>query len=64
MEPGLFRKNTVIGAIAWVPLFLLTGFFVGEIMWVKNNYGLIFLCLIVITLIPFLVTLIKMTLKR
>ena len=52
MERRLFLKNTIIGAILWISLFLLTGFFVGEITWVKNNYGLIFLSLIIITTLP------------
>lgn len=59
MKRNLFIKNTIIGAISWVSLFLLVGFFVGEIKWIKNNYGLIFICLILITLIPFLLLLIK-----
>lgn len=59
MKRNLFIKNTIIGAISWVSLFLLVGFFVGEIEWVKNNYGIIFICLILITLIPFLFLLIK-----
>lgn len=54
MERQLFVKNTIIGAIMWISLFLLAGFFLGEIHWVKNNYGLIFVFLIAITLIPFL----------
>lgn len=54
MERQLFVKNTIIGAILWISLFLLAGFFLGEIHWVKNNYGLIFVFLIAITLIPFL----------
>lgn len=53
MERRLFVKNSIIGAILWISLFLLTGFFLGEIVWEKNNYGLIFLMLIGITLIPF-----------
>lgn len=59
MKKNLFIKKTVIGAIIWVSLFLLVGFFVGEIEWIKNNYGLIFICLILITLIPFFLFLIK-----
>ena len=59
IKKNLFIKNTIIGAISWVSLFLLVGFFVGEIEWIKNNYGLIFICLILITLIPFLFLLIK-----
>lgn len=59
MKNSFFIKNTIIGAISWVLLFLLVGFFVGEIEWVKNNYGLIFICLILISLLPFLLVLIK-----
>ncbi len=54
MESKLFLKNTIVGAILWISLFLLPGFFLGEIEWVKNNYGFIFLVLIAITLLPFL----------
>ena len=35
-----FLIYTVIGSIIWVPLFTLTGYLVGEIEWVKNNFGL------------------------
>ncbi len=59
MERALFLKNTVLGAIFWINFFLLTGFFVGQIPWVKNNYGLIFIGLIIITLIPLLVAALK-----
>jgi len=54
MERKLFFKYSVIGAILWVSLFTLAGFLLGEIKWVKDNYGLIFLMLIIGTLIPFI----------
>lgn len=59
MDYRLFLKNSIFGAISWISFFLLTGFFVGAIQWVKNNYGLIFISLIIITLLPFLFALIK-----
>ena len=59
VEKKLFLEKTIVGAISWISLFLLLGFFVGEIEWVKNNYGLIFLCLILITLIALLFSIIK-----
>lgn len=59
MEQKLFVKNTIIGAILWISVFLLTGFFLGEIAWVKNNYGLIFLILIAISFMPFVWTLFR-----
>jgi len=59
MQQRVFIKNTIIGAVSWILLFLLTGYFVGEIEWVKNNYGLIFLLLILFTIIPFIFSIIK-----
>ncbi len=59
MSFKIFIKNTTIGAVLWIVLFLLTGYFVGEIEWVKNNYGLIFLVLIFITVLPFIITVLK-----
>ncbi|WP_100610840.1 VTT domain-containing protein [Confluentibacter lentus] len=59
MEKQLFIKNTIFGAVAWISIFLLLGFFVGEIPWVKNNYGLIFIGLIIITLLPLVFSVFK-----
>lgn len=49
----VFKSYTIIGSAIWVPFFTLTGYFLGEITWVKDNFELIFLGLIVVTLIPF-----------
>lgn len=59
MPKHLFLKYTIIGAVGWISFFLLLGYFIGEIPWVKNNYGLIFLGLVLITLIPLLFSLLK-----
>jgi len=49
----VFSKYTIIGSALWVPLFTLTGFYLGGFTWIKDNFELIFLGLIVVTLIPF-----------
>ena len=59
MPFAIFFKYTLVGAVLWITIFLLLGYFLGEIEWVKNNYGLIFLSLVVLTLIPFLTTIFK-----
>ncbi|MEJ1223848.1 VTT domain-containing protein [Sediminicola sp. 1XM1-17] len=64
MERPIFMKYTVSGAIIWIMLFLLTGFFVGEIPWVKNNYGLIFVCLAIVTVLPLLFSLLRKLFKK
>lgn len=59
-----FGRDTVIGSFIWVPFFTLTGFFLGEITWIQDNFELIFLGLIVVTLIPFFVTAAKMIFRK
>lgn len=60
----LFGRYTVIGSIIWVPFFTLTGYFLGEIPWIQYNFELIFLGLIVVTLIPFFITAVKMIITK
>jgi membrane-associated protein len=59
MNRKLFIKNTAIGGVLWISSFLSLGFFLGEIEWVKNNYGLIFLFLILISVIPFVLVILR-----
>lgn len=49
----IFKRYTIIGSLIWVPFFTLAGYFLGEITWVKDNFEVIFLGLIIVTLIPF-----------
>jgi len=55
----IFSKYTIIGSALWVPFFTLSGYFLGELTWIKDNFELIFLGLIVVTLIPFFYAAIK-----
>lgn len=59
-----FGTYTIIGSALWVPFFTLTGYFLGEITWIKDNFELIFLGLIIVTLIPFFVTAAKLTFAK
>lgn len=64
MHRPAFMRHTIVGAIVWVVLFVMTGFLVGEIPWVKENYGLIFVSLIVVSFLPIVFTLLKKLFKR
>lgn len=55
-----FGRYTVLGSIIWVPFFTFAGFFLGGITWIQDNFELIFLGLIIVTLIPFFFTAVKM----
>jgi membrane-associated protein len=60
----IFGTYTVIGSVIWVPFFTLAGYLLGEITWVKENFELIFLGLIIVTLIPFFYTLLRSVFSR
>lgn len=59
-----FVNYTIIGSVLWVPFFTLTGYFIGENVWVKSNFGIIFLGLIIVTLLPFFYNVIKIAFKK
>lgn len=56
---GVFGTYTIFGSIIWVPFFTLIGYFLGEITWIKENFEIVFLGLIIVTLIPFFLAAIK-----
>jgi len=58
-EYKTFGYYTIYGSAIWVPFFTLTGYFLGEIKWIRENFELIFLGLIIVTLIPFFYAAIK-----
>ncbi|MBI3511647.1 MAG: VTT domain-containing protein [Bacteroidetes bacterium] len=49
-----FSIFNFLGALAWIFILGLSGYFLGRIEWVKNNVGYVVIFLIVITLIPLL----------
>jgi membrane-associated protein len=51
----IFGNYTIIGSLIWVPFFTLSGYFLGEIPWIRENFEIVFLGLIVVTLIPFFI---------
>jgi membrane-associated protein len=47
-----FIAYNVIGGIAWVTLFTFGGYFFGELPIVKNNFSIVVLAIIIISVIP------------
>lgn len=64
MEPRAFHYYNVLGALAWVPPLTLAGYYFGELPWIQQNFGLIYLGLVVVTAIPLLWGLIKLAIER
>ena len=52
MTYGHFIAYNVIGAIAWVTLFLFGGYFFGGLQFVQDNFSFVVIAIIVISVLP------------
>jgi membrane-associated protein len=52
MGYGRFIFYNVIGGVAWVTLFVFGGYFFGSLPFVKNNFSLVVIAIIVISVMP------------
>jgi len=52
MSYGYFITWNVVGGITWVAVFTLAGYFFGNIPFVQNNFELVIVAIIVISVIP------------
>lgn len=59
-----FLFYTTFGAVVWVSFFMLIGFFLGEIPWVKQNYLTVFGFLIFLTALPFVYAFVKKIINK
>ncbi len=52
MSYGYFFSYNVFGGISWVALFTLAGYFFGNIPFVKNNFEIVIIVIILISILP------------
>ncbi len=52
MRYRVFVTFSLLGSLAWISFFTLTGFYFGNIPWVKNNLTAMILAIIVISFLP------------
>jgi membrane-associated protein len=55
MSYGYFATYNVVGGITWVVVFTLLGYFFGNIPFVKKNFELVIVAIIVISVVPMFV---------
>jgi membrane-associated protein len=52
MSYGYFATYNVVGGIVWVVIFTLLGFFFGNIPFVKKNFELVIIVIILLSVVP------------
>ncbi len=58
-----FLDYNVIGGIAWVTLFVGAGFFFGSIGFVKDNFSVVIMAIVLISVVPILLKYVQEKLK-
>ena len=59
MTYGRFIIYNIGGGIAWVMIFVLGGYFFGNILFVKNNFSLVIFAIIFISILPGIIEFIR-----
>jgi len=59
MSYGKFLSYNVVGGIGWVAVFTFGGYFFGNIAFVRKNFSLVILAIIIISVIPVVVEFFK-----
>jgi membrane-associated protein len=54
-----FLSYNVIGGVLWISLFSLAGFFFGNISFVKHNFTIVVLVIILISVLPMIIETVK-----
>jgi membrane-associated protein len=52
MSYGYFFRYNVFGGIVWVGIFLCAGYFFGNIPFVQNNFELVIVAILVLSVVP------------
>ena len=64
MHYGTFIKYNFIGGTIWVFGITLAGYFLGTIPFIKNNFEIVVMAIIVFSLIPIIVEFVKEKMKK
>ncbi|WII93683.1 DedA family protein [Kingella negevensis] len=64
MNYGQFFRYNVIGALAWVLGITYLGYAFGNVPAVKNNFGLVVIAIIVVSVVPMIVEIVRVKMKK
>jgi membrane-associated protein len=54
-----FQAFNIAGGALWVALFLLSGYVFGNLSWVKDNFGVVTLLVVAVSMVPLLIVAIR-----
>jgi membrane-associated protein len=54
-----FLAYNVIGGILWVSICLFTGYFFGNLPWVKKNFSVVIIVIVLISVLPAVIEYLK-----
>ena len=52
MPKGKFFVNNLLGGFAWVTSFVWGGYLFGNVSWIKNNFGIVTIAIVALSMIP------------
>jgi membrane-associated protein len=52
MPKAKFFANNLLGGFAWVTSFVWGGYLFGNVSWIKNNFGIVTIAIVALSLIP------------
>jgi len=64
MSYARFIAYSIAGAVFWVVLLVLAGYWFGDIPLVRDNFGLVVIAIVAVSLLPFVVELSRAALRR
>jgi membrane-associated protein len=64
MNPFKFISYSIIGGILWTGLFLFVGYFFGNIPIIKDNFSIVVIIIIILSLLPALIEYLRIKLSR
>jgi membrane-associated protein len=64
MGYGRFIAYNIIGGVAWVAICVFSGFYFGNLEIVKNNFSLVIIAIVLISVLPMLIEYIRHRLEK
>jgi membrane-associated protein len=64
MSYGRFIVYNVVGGVAWVLIFTLGGYFFGNLPFVQDNFTIVVLAIILISVMPAVIEVVKSRIRR